>query len=378
MVVGGYEEGNDDTDEGEDNTMRVTILGSGNGATAAAFEWASNGHEVAMWDFEDFPDNIAAIAERGHIEGRVKFEGTAPIRYAGHDLDEALAGADLVLLIGPAYATVPFGEALRGRLTPDMAVALVPGACNGAVVLKQTLGLDLHDDTYLIGETSTLPYGCRLVEPGVVRVTTRVITGLFVAALPSGRTEELREKLAAVWPQTESARNVLQTTLQNGNPVIHPAIMLMNASRIENTGGDFLFYTDGVTPASARLIEAIDTERLALADALGVELLSEPELGFRQGYMGDATYLTGYNQGIGFAKSQAPKELEFRYLTEDVPYGMVFMSELARQVGVPTPTIDAVIQVASVALGRDFRAEGPRTPQSLGFGDLSPEELQRL
>lgn len=358
--------------------MRVTILGSGNGATAAAFEWASNGHEVAMWDFPEFPENLAAIAAAGHIEGRVKFEGTAPIRYAGHDLDAALAGSKLVLLVGPAYSTVPFGEALRGRLTPQMGVVLLPGSCNGAMVLKQTLGLDLLDDTYLIGETSTLPYGCRLVEPGVVRVTTRVITGLYAAALPSTRTDELCGLLGVVWPQVEPARNVLQTTLQNGNPVIHPAIMLMNASRIENTGGDFLFYTDGVTPASAHLIEAVDQERLALAAALGISLESEPELGFRQGYMGDATYLTGYNQGIGFAKSQAPARLDFRYLTEDVPYGLVFMSELARSVGVPTPTIDAIIQVASVVLGRDFRAEGPRTPASLGLADLTREDLQRL
>jgi opine dehydrogenase len=358
--------------------MHVTILGSGNGATAAAFEWATNGHEVAIWDFQGFPDNVATIAERGNIEGRVKFEGTAPIRYAGHDLDAALEGTELILVVGPAYSTVPFGEALRGRLQPGVPVVLVPGACNGALVLKNTLGLDVLDDTYLIGETSTLPYGCRLVEPGVVRVTTRVISGLFVAALPSSRTGEIVERLGQVWPQVEAARNVLQTTLQNGNPVIHPAIMLMNASRIENTGGDFLFYTDGVTPASANLIEAVDRERLALADALGVSLLSEPELGFRQGYMGNATYQTGYSHGVGFAKSQAPSTLDFRYLTEDVPYGMVFMSELARQVGVPTPTIDAVIQIASVALGRDFRAEGPRTPETLGLGDLSPEELHRL
>ena len=358
--------------------MRVTILGSGNGATAAAFEWAQNGHEVAMWDLPEFPDNIDAIARSGRIEGRVKFEGTVPIRYAGHDLDAALDGAGLVLLVGPAYSTVAFGEALRGRTDPNVPIVLVPGACNGALVLKQTLGLDVLDDTYVIGETSTLPYGCRLVEPGVVRVTTRVITGLFAAALPSSRTDVLIERLAQVWPQVEPARNVLQTTLQNGNPVIHPAIMLMNASRIENTGGDFLFYTEGVTPASANLIEAVDTERLALAAALGIELLSEPDLGFRQGYMGDATYQTGYNQGIGFATSQAPSTLDFRYLTEDVPYGMVFMSELAKMVGVPTPTIDAVIQIASVVLRRDFRAEGPRTPDTLGLHDFTPEDLRRL
>ena len=43
-----------------------------------------------------------------------------------------------------------------------------------------------------------------------------------------------------------------------------------------------------------------------------------------------------------------------------------------------TPTIDAVIQIASVVLRRDFRAEGPRTPDTLGLHDLTPEDLRRL
>ena len=352
--------------------MRITIMGSGNGATAAAFEWAEAGHQVSLWDFEQFDANIAAIAASGMIEGRVG------IHYAGHDLDRALEGAELVLLVGPAYAHEAMGEALRGRLTTEAAYCMLPSACNGAVVLKRALGLDLLDDTYLIGETSTLPYGCRLVEPGVVRVTTRVLDGLYIAALPSSRTPELLAKLQAVWPQAEAARNVLQTTLQNANPVLHPAIMLLNASRIENTGGDFLFYTEGVTPASARLIETLDGERIALGRALGVEVVPDPELGLRQGYLSEATYLKGYNQGIGFAGSRAPSSLEFRYLTEDVPYGLVFTSELAREVGVPTPGIDAVITLASIVLGTDFRAQGKRLPRDLGFGDLTPERVRAL
>ncbi len=358
--------------------MRVTVMGSGNGATAAAFEWACAGHEVALWDFERFAANIATIAAAGHITGRVKFEGTAPVRYAGHDIDQALDGAGLVLIVGPAYAHEAMGEVLRGRLRRDVAYCLLPSACNGAVVLKRTLGLGLMDDTYLIGETSTLPYGCRLVEPGVVRVTTRVLDGLYVAALPSRRTPELLATLQQVWPQAEAARNVLQTTLQNGNPVLHPAIMLLNASRIENTGGDFFFYTDGVTPASARLIEAIDTERVALGRALGVEIIPDPELGLRQGYLSEATYLKGYNDGIGFAASRAPASLDFRYLTEDVPYGLVFMSELARQCGVPTPAVDTVISLASIVLDTDFRAQGKRLPKDLGFGDLTPDHVRDL
>ena len=34
-------------------------------------------------------------------------EGFAPVRYSGHDAGEAMAGAELVVLVGPAYSTEP-------------------------------------------------------------------------------------------------------------------------------------------------------------------------------------------------------------------------------------------------------------------------------
>jgi opine dehydrogenase len=40
--------------------------------------------------------------------------------------------------------------------------------------------------------------------------------------------------------------------------------------------------------------------------------------------------------------------------------------------------MDAVIQVTSVVLARDFRAEGRRTLRSLGLEGLSREELSAL
>lgn len=351
--------------------MRVTVLGSGNGGTAAAFDWASHDHEVALWDFPEFPSNVAAIASAGAIEGRVRFEGIAPVRYAGHDLDAALAGTQLILVVAPAYAHEALGKALRDRVPADAMICVLPSACNGAIIVKQALGLDLSDDSVVIGETHTLPYGCRLVAPGVIRVTTRLADGMFAAALPSRHTDALIERLRLVWPFVEPAANVLQTTLQNANPVLHPAIMLLNAARIEDTGGDFLFYTQGVTAGTARLIEEIDSERLQLGRALGLQLIGDPDLGVRQGYLSEATYLHGYNHGVGFAGSRAPSTLDFRYLTEDVPYGMVFTSELARQVGVPTPAIDGVIAVASAMLGVDFRAQGKRLPAQLGLGHVT-------
>ena len=57
---------------------------------------------------------------------------------------------------------------------------------------------------------------------------------------------------------------------------------------------------------------------------------------------------------------------------------MVLFTEMARMVGVPTPTMDAVIQTASALLGQDFRREAPRTLASLGLGDLDAAGLAKL
>ena len=113
-----------------------------------------------------------------------------------------------------------------------------------------------------------------------------------------------------------------------------------------------------MTEGVGRLIEAVDQERQAIAAALGVTILSEPALGVRQGYMLEENYSTGYSTAPGFLGIGAQSQLDHRYLTEDVGYSLVFLTDLAARLGVPTPVMDAVITIASVVLARDFRAEG--------------------
>ena len=196
--------------------------------------------------------------------------------------------------------------------------------------------------------------------------------------MPRSQTQRLHELIAEVWPATLDAESVFQTTLQNGNPVIHPAVTLLNTALLERTGGDFLFYEEGVTEAVGRMIEAVDRERIAIAGALGVTIHSEPELGVIQGYMREENYSTGYSAAPGFLGIKAQSKLDHRYLTEDVGYGLVFMADLAARLGVPTPVMDGVITTASVVLARDFRGEGKRTLATLGLDGMSPEELAAL
>ena len=358
--------------------MQITVLGAGAGGTAVAFDCAAHGHEVRLFDFDQFPDNIAAIAERGGIEADGDISGFGPIIYAGHDIDDALQGAELIYVVGPAYSTEPFGEAVAGKLSAGQTVIVSPGSCGGALAFKRAAGLDLDDDAVRVAETSTLHYAVRLTEPGRIRVFLKLKAGNLLAALPGKHTGDILQLIADVYPSMEAADSVLQTSLQNANPIIHPAVTLSNAARIEMTGGDFLFYEEGVSDSVGRLIEALDRERIAIGNKLGISVLPDPEIGMRQGYMLEANYGSGYRKAPGFRGIGAQPQLDHRYLNEDVGYGLVFMSGLGRQVGVPTPGINAVIDFASIVMARDYRSEAMRTPTTLGIAGLTTDELASL
>ncbi len=358
--------------------MRVAVLGAGNGGCATAFDWAQHGHQVRLWSPPGFDQAIAGIREAGGLTSTGELEGTVALAWVGTDIAEAVAGADLVFAVGPAYSTGPIADAVKPHLTPDQVVVVNPGSCGGALAFKRALGHPPEAEQPLVAEMSTLPYAVRLTGPASLNVYLKLRAGLWVATLPGGRAEELAGVLREVWPGIGAASSVFATTLQNGNPVIHPAVTLLNAGLIERTRGDFLFYEEGVTPGVGRLMAGVDAERLAIAEALGVPILSEPAVGVVQGYMTQANYDTGYSQAPGFLGIGAQGQLDHRYLTEDVGYGLVFLTDLARVLGVATPTMDALIQLTSVVLGRDLRAEGARTLASLGLEGLTRTELVAL
>ena len=168
--------------------MRVAVLGAGNGGVASAFDFAQHGHEVSLYAPSQYGDNTVAIAEAGGIRASGDLEGFAPIRYAGDDAGEAMAGAELVLVVGPAYATESQGLDAGPHLTQEMAVLVCPGSCAGAIAFKRAAGLALDDDRIVIGETHTLPYAVRVTEPGVINVFLKLATDVYLAALPRSGT----------------------------------------------------------------------------------------------------------------------------------------------------------------------------------------------
>lgn len=356
--------------------MKIAVLGSGNGGCAVAFECSKAGHEVSIFDFENFPASINAIRGNGGIYSEGQLQGFQKVAYAGFDIERAMKDAELIFVVGPAYSTRPFAEACKPYLKKGQIVVVCPGSCAGSLVFKNALGVAVGDEDYIVAETSTLPYAVRLTEPGKIHVFLRLKDGVLISALPSKHTAHVNNMISTVYSYMIPASSVLQTSLQNANPIIHPSVTLLNAGLIERTKGDFFFYEDGVTEGIGRLIEALDKERIAIGKALGFDIIPDPELGMRQGYMQEATYHKGYSEAEGFKGIRAQNSLDYRYINEDVGYGLVFMAELGKQLGVATPVADSVIAIASVIMARDYRAEKARTMESLGLGGYTSDELR--
>lgn len=358
--------------------MNIAVLGSGNGGCAVAFDCAAHGHQVRLFDFEQFPESIQAVQNsRGiHCEGVIK--GFQPVVSAGHDIEKALEGVDIIYAIGPAYSTRPFAEVCKPYLKQGQIVIVCPSSCGGSVEFKNGAGLDLRGEDIVVAETSTLPYAVRLLEPAKIKIFNKLKGGLFLAAIPAQNTNFVLEQVRDVYPMMSAAKNILQTSLQNGNPVIHPTITLMNVALIERTKGDFKFYHEGVTPAVGRLIEAVDRERIAIGKKLGVEVIPDPELSVMQGYMTEATYDSGFITSPGFAGVKAQSRLDYRYFNEDVGYGLVFLQKLGEQVGVATPIMSAVTTLVSLLMNRDYLGEARRTMETLGLSNYTAKELEKL
>jgi opine dehydrogenase len=111
----------------------------------------------------------------------------------------------------------------------------------------------------------------------------------------------------------------------------------------------------------------MDDERSALFKALGYHP-----------YTYDQIFWDCFNMDVtqfAVTSSQGPFSMQDRYVTEDIPMGTSLTLSLARKVGVPMPTYEAMIHMASVVNNTDFYATG-RTLENLKLAGLSSEDLK--
>jgi opine dehydrogenase len=352
----------------------IAIVGSGNGGKAAAVDLTLQGKRVRLFEFPEFGSSIEALRDSRVLEATGAVEGRAQLDCVTNDIAEALRGADTIMVCTQAAAHENVARTLAPHLSPEQLVIVNPGSTGGSLEFAQifrTLGL-VKLPTLV--ETSTLTYGCRAhgASVNIAVKPTRVLYG----TLPGSAMNHVGPELETLYPGLVRGASVLHAGLNNGNPVIHPPIALLNGARIENEGPAMKFYKDGVSPSVARLIRLLDEERMALLEALGYPAQPEPLTCVQQGYAESEDYFECYSRGPGFIGFNSPENLDNRYFHEDIGMGLVMLSCLGDFLGVPTPTCRAFIDMGQLIMGRPYLKEGKRTLTSLGLGGLSLQQLK--
>lgn len=309
----------------------------------------------------------------------MQVSGVATLNAVTDDIALALEGVDTIMVCTVNVAHERVATVLAPHVRAEHLVVLNPGSTGGSLHMAKVwraLGVEARP---ILAELGTLTYGTRANGN---RVHCSVKVGwVSYATLPAAAIEAVGPALEALFPGLKRAPSVLAAGLSNANPVIHPAITMLNVGAFEKRGASLKFYRDGVSPMVARQIEAVDRERMALLRALGYEAVSDAELSAKQGYAEDGTdYYKCYGEGKTFGTFDAPPGeglATHRYFTEDVGQGLMLYCSLGQKLGVPTPIAEATLKICSVLAGVDFLAARARTVETLGLDRLELAGIQK-
>jgi opine dehydrogenase len=367
----------------------VAVLGGGNGGHAVAANLSLAGFKVNFFELPLFAESLDKVlrTKEIQIEG-VSIDGVAKMNLATTDIQQAIKDAEVIFVITPAFGHKAMAEVCAPFIQDGHIIVLMPGS-GGSLEFANIFNQKKVKREVTFAESCTLPYGARLKGSGHVSVLINAVilpTGVF----PSNKTGEVMPKLKQFYPTITPTKDVLEAAINNPNPIVHPVATLLNAGRIEHSKGEFYLYAEGMTPAVARTYESLNHERLAICKTLGYKLYHWDNLEFKDYNLGETEEECRYrilNTSMDAAfgkdgiyagiKMKGPEHLKDRFVTEDVPYGMVLLSTLGDFLGIPTPTHDAVIQLASVINRTDYWKTG-RGMKQLGLSNLDKKGLKKF
>jgi opine dehydrogenase len=356
---------------------KYTVIGAGHGGKAMAAHLALMGFPITLYNRTY--EHVEVIKMRGGIDLESTedvLHGFARIERVTSDLSDALQKAEMIMVVVPSSAHADIAKKMAPYLKDGQTVVLHPGRTGGALEFHQVL-LDMGCTANIdIAEAETFIYASRSDGPAQARIF-RVKEAVPLAALPATRTSQVLMKINEAYPQFIDGINVLHTGLNNMGAIFHPALTLLNVGWIEATHGDYQFYIDGVTPSVARMLEALDRERVTVASSLGLRARTAMEwLKLAYDTTGDNLHDAIHNQP-GYYGIKAPSTLNHRYVFEDVPMSLVPIASLGESYGVSVRGIESIIRVACIIHHTDYRRRG-RTVEKLGISGLSVSELTRF
>lgn len=374
--------------------MKITIIGAGNAGSACAYMAAEAGHKVRLLKTSNH------MAHDDHFEAMISNKGIYCIDNTtnGHFTDsgedakksfqsldlitrnpkEAIEGADVVMVFIQTTYHPALAEKIAKYFEDDQLVILIPGYAASIVYSKYC------DNNPIFAEGESTPNDARIVEPGTVKVLFKNVRN-SLAFFPATRTVEGMDIASRLFPAYDIEMNsvrkhIFESALHNPNIIVHTIGMYVMYPMLEYCAKHHpdevpYMYRDALSTKLAwTMIEKLDAEKMAVLEVLGCEPIPYLEACLFRNEQDLTQDPREVFESYKVSSPPGPYSFDNRYVTEDVPMGLVLLSSLAKKLDIKTSECDRLIDMCGGILSRDFNKEG-RTLDSLGLGKLTREEL---
>ena len=213
----------------------------------------------------------------------------------------------------------------------------------------------LNEDVPLWG-FQRVPFICRTREYGQSANLLGYKSNLNIAVERTDEKEDFRLLIEKLFNTPVSLlNNFYEATLTNSNPLLHTSRLytMFGASNEGRTFPRMILFYEEWTEEAAQLLIDMDEEFFRLLEVLPVKpnylprILEYYESHDARSLAQKLSSIQGF-KGITSPMKQTAQgwipDFASRYFTEDFPYGLHFIWQLAKEKGIATPKIDMVYQ----------------------------------
>ena len=372
--------------------LTITVCGCGNGAHACAALMSLKGHTVNL--FSTLQDEIdlfrRAYEENGGFTVRIGsgllsgLEGVdklteietherIQIGKISANASEVIPQSSIIFIVVPSFAHNSIIKSIKPFLSSNSLLVFLPSRG----------GLEFEINAFLprasVMAFQTLPWATRIRSFGKEVLISARKKSIYAAASPSDLSEIFFYQLENLLEmEIVRVKNMFTLTLSNIGQIVHPGIMYSifkkNPHALYPADALPLFY-QGVDEEGGRLLSRMSDEVRTIATVLSKTIPSVEldkvlhirdwlMLSYRDQIADTSSVCRMIVTNRAYEGLKAPlrqtgdglytPDFSSRYITEDIPYGLLVTKSIGTMVNVETPAIDEVLLGIGSWTGHDY------------------------
>lgn len=331
----------------------ITIVGCGSVGFIHAYYFAKRGYNISFLKTSDYnsvyyekvkSDGYFEVVDRGTSKTRVYIDKISKIA------SEVIPNADIIFVTTTTLQHQKVAKLIGPLFINNQIVCIMPSYASSLIFKKYTSA----NIKYVEFETTL--FNGRIIDSSHVNINFKNCRmAAYFDGFSHHETSTFSKDIIHI---NKEARNTFEIAFHNPNMIVHTIGVLLSASRIEFSKGEFWMYKEAFTPSIIKLINKFDAEKNLILETLGCNKLSYFDAAKWRNEIELSQDSMDVFRSFAENSNKGPDQLRHRYLLEDVPMGLTLFQSVGDILEIKTPIADSVITLSSALLDEDFKING--------------------